>query len=75
VKNPVASIDEARRLIAAHAGSPEDFRLPLADALQDPMGVSMAMITDAILKRGWEPDGYAQEKGFRVYRYKTPGRA
>jgi len=68
---PVASIEEARERIAAHAGPAESFRLPLADGLQDPMGLSMAIITDAILKRGWEPDGYTQEKGFRIYRYKT----
>ena len=70
---PAASIDEARALIAAHSGRPEDFRLPISDQLQDPIGVNMAIITDAILKRGWEPDGYTQEKGFRTYKYKTPG--
>lgn len=30
----------------------------------------MAMITDDILDRGWEPDGYVQENGFRIYKYK-----
>ena len=71
---PAASIDEARKLIAAHSGRPEDFRLPISDQLQDPLGLNLAIITDAILKRGWEPDGYAQEKAFRIYRYKTPNR-
>lgn len=70
---PASSIEEACERIAAHAGSAESFRLPIADGLQDPMGLSMAIITDAILKRGWEPDGYTQENGFRIYRYKTPG--
>lgn len=70
---PAASIDEARKLIAAHSGSPEKFLLPISDQLQDPIGVNMAIITDAILKRGWEPDGYTQDKGFRIYKYKAPG--
>jgi hypothetical protein len=70
--SPAASIEEARERIAAHAGTPEAFRLPVADALQDPMGLSMAVITDAILKRGWAPDGYEQQQGYRIYRYKTP---
>ncbi len=69
---PIASIDEARQLIAAHTGSPEDFRLPISDQLQDPIGLNMAIITDAILKRGWEPDGFVQESGFRIYKYKNP---
>lgn len=69
---PAASIDEAQKLIASFSGRPESFRLPISDELQDPIGVNMAIITDAILKREWEPDGYTQEKGFRIYRYKTP---
>jgi len=70
---PIASIDEARQRIAAHSGSPEEFRLPISDQLQDPVGLNMAVITDAILERGWEPDGFVQERGFRIYKYKTPG--
>ena len=69
---PAASVDEARELIAAHIGRPEDFRLPISDQLQDPIGANMAVITDAILERGWEPDGYTQDEGFRTYKYKTP---
>jgi hypothetical protein len=69
---PIASIDEARQLVAAHSGNPEDFRLPISDQLQDPIGLNMAIITDAILKRGWEPDGFVQERGFRIYKYKKP---
>ena len=33
----------------------------------------MAVITDGILAREWEPDGYIQEHGYRIYKYKKPG--
>lgn len=33
----------------------------------------MAMIADGILAREWEPDGYVQEKGFRIYKFKRLG--
>jgi hypothetical protein len=33
----------------------------------------MAIITDSILAREWEPNGYLQENGFRIYRYKRLG--
>lgn len=72
---PAISVEEARDRIAAHAGPAERFRLPVSDELQDPMGLAMAIITDAILQRGWEPDGYEQRTGYRVYRYKTPAPA
>ena len=70
---PVATIDEARKLIQSFQGRPEDFRLPIADHLLDPIGKNMAIITDSILAREWEPDGYVQESGFRTYRYKRLG--
>ncbi|MFS2053842.1 hypothetical protein ACEN8K_33940, partial [Variovorax sp. CT11-76] len=39
------------------------------DGLQDYLGVQMAQITDCALTRGWEPVGFVQDEGFRVYRY------
>ncbi len=70
---PARSIEEAQELIASYVGCPEEFRLPISDQLQDPVGINMAIITDTILKRGWEPDGYTQEQGFRIYKYKELG--
>jgi hypothetical protein len=35
--------------------------------------MNMAMITDGILAREWEPDGYIQQKGYRIYKYKKAG--
>jgi hypothetical protein len=31
----------------------------------------MATITDAILARAWEPNGYVEGKGCRIYKYKA----
>lgn len=68
---PVQSIEEALQQIDSFQGSPRDFVLAFPDALNDPVGVSMAIIGDRILSRGWLPDGYSQMPGFRIYRYKA----
>jgi hypothetical protein len=70
---PIATVEEAQRVIQSYRGKPEDFRLPIADGLLDPVGINMAIITDGILAREWEPDGYVQENGFRVFKYKALG--
>ncbi len=68
---PYCTIDEALAAIDTHRGSAETFTLPIADSLQDPMGMAIAIITDRILARGWMPGGYEQGEGFRTYRYRT----
>ena len=70
---PVTTVRAARNLIEAHKGRPEDFQLPIAEELLDPMGMNMAMITESILAREWEPDGYTQGNGCRIYKYKALG--
>lgn len=70
---PIATVEEAQRVIRSYQGKPEDLRLPIAEALLDPVGINMAIIADGILAREWEPDGYIQEKGFRIYKYKKLG--
>jgi hypothetical protein len=37
----------------------------------DPLGANMAIVTDAILKRGWEPDGFEDKGDHRLYLYKA----
>lgn len=69
--DPIDNIEQARVLIEAFSGRGEDFTLAVSDELQDEIGINMAIITDYILKRGWEPDGFSQHDGYRVYRYKT----
>lgn len=70
--NPYTDIDMVRQAIEKFDGSPEDFRLPISDEIQDPMGIGMAIVMDAILAKGWEVDGFDQKDGYRVYRYKSP---
>ena len=70
---PIASVEEAQRVIRSYQGKPEDFRLPIAETLLDSVGINMAIIADGILAREWEPNGYVQEKGFRIYKYKKLG--
>jgi len=67
---PVASVQEAMNLVDSFAGSPSEFQLLIPDELNDLVGWNMAFITDRILRRGWEPDGFAQESGYRIYKYK-----
>lgn len=66
----VESIEEANAMIDAFTGNANDFKLKVSDKLQDPAGINMAMITDTILSKGWEPNGFVQEEGFRIYFYK-----
>ena len=47
---PIEYIKSARQAIEAHEGSPEEFYLPISNSMQDPMGLSMAIITDAATK-------------------------
>jgi len=67
---PVTTIEEAKRVIEAYKGNAENFELPISDELQDPVGINMAIITDGILEKGWEPNGYVQKKGYKIYHYK-----
>jgi hypothetical protein len=66
----ITTVDEAKLNIESFAGAPEDFVLPISDEMQDPIGVNMAIITDCVLAKGWEPNGFEKREGYRVYRYK-----
>jgi hypothetical protein len=68
---PVTDIDAAINRITVHEGSAEEFALPLSEVLLDPAGINMSVSTDRILDKGWEPDGFLQKDGYRIYRYKT----
>lgn len=70
---PISSVQEALELIDSFGGNPETFELAVPQALLDTIGINMAMITDRIPQRGWQPDGFTQTSGFRLYRYKTLG--
>jgi hypothetical protein len=69
-KTPFNDVDEVLTYVDEFQGRPEELELAISDALQDPIGMNMALITDKILKKGWEPDGLEEKDGYRVYRYK-----
>ncbi len=70
---PISGLKEAQTLIDNYTGEVDAFELPISDELQDPMGMSMAVITDSILKKNWVPNGFVQKEGFRIYLYKEMG--
>ncbi len=67
---PIKSLAEAIRLVEEFEGEPTDFTLAIDDSLNDFVGANMALITDGILKRGWQPNGFIQGQGYRTYLYK-----
>jgi hypothetical protein len=68
---PIADIDEALKTVKEYDGLPEEFQLPISDSINDSLGLNMAIITDAILKRGWLPNGFIHKEGFRIYLYEA----
>ena len=71
IMEPIANIVEALKTVKEHDGLPEEFQLPISDSINDSLGINMAIITDAILKRGWLPNGFIQKEGFRIYLYEA----
>ena len=68
---PFETVEDAVRAVREYQGRPEDFELAIADSMNDAVGINMAIVGDAILKRGWWPDGFVQKDGYRIYRYKA----
>ncbi len=68
---PIRSVEEGIRRIDAFEGSPEEFELVVPDSMLDPLGVALAMLTDRVLARGWEPNGFKDGAGFRCLLYKA----
>ena len=71
---PATTLDEAITIVENYEGPAEDFELAIADTLLDPVGVNMAIITHRILAKGFDPNGFEQKEGFRVYKYREHGR-
>lgn len=67
-KEPIKTIEEARTFVKENFRDKEEILL-ISNKLNDPMGLNMAIIADAILKAGYMPDGFDQEDGHRVYKY------
>ena len=66
---PIASVEEGVGLVNSFKGKAEEFILAVPDSMLDPVGFNMAIITDRILARGWQPAGLTQAEGYKIYRY------
>ena len=63
------TVEAAQKAVVDFNGSPEEFLLPVSDELQDSMGITAAIITDAALAKGWQPAGFEQHDGYRIYKF------
>ena len=69
------SAESAVRYVKGTTFDQATFTLAVADGFTfagraDTMGAGMAIVLDAILAKGFWPDGFEQKDGYRVYRYK-----
>lgn len=67
---PFTEIEAALAFVKSFRGSAEELQLPIDDSLQDPVGLNMALLVDHMLGREWEPAGFEQMPGYRIYRYR-----
>lgn len=67
---PFENATEACNYVERFEGKASDLKLAISDRLLDPVGINMALITDRILAKGWEPNGDKEQDGYRVYKYK-----
>jgi hypothetical protein len=66
----IQSVEEALQLVDSFDGRPEAFQLAVPTTLLDPVGINLAIITDRVIARGWQPDGFVEADGCRVFHYK-----
>lgn len=69
------SAEAAARYVKETTFSQPTFTLQIADRFTlggepDVMGAGMAIVLDAVLDKGFFPDGFEQKNGYRIYRYK-----
>ena len=67
---PIETVEDAQAKVEEIDISKPTFELHISDKLQDPVGINMAIILDKILGKNFEPDGFEQEDGYRIYKYK-----
>jgi len=71
----LATTEEALEHLGQHQPSNDRFELAVKDGFTwkgkpDVIGLGMALILRKILAMGYEPDGFEQKDGFRLYQYK-----
>jgi hypothetical protein len=71
---PFASAEAARAYVFGLKIEGPSFELPIAEGftfagLPDESGAGMALVVEAIIAQGYEPHGFDQRQGFKLYRY------
>jgi len=71
----IKTAEEGIKQLEAHPPSGATFQLTISDSFTfdgkpDTMGAGMAVLLDKILAAGYEPDGFEQKTGFKIYKYK-----
>jgi hypothetical protein len=71
----INSAEEGVKYLEANPPSGDSFKLAISNSFTfvghpDTMGAGMAIILDKILGLEYEPDGFEQMDGFKLYRYK-----
>jgi hypothetical protein len=67
-RTPLASWEEAKTYIGQYFTASIE-TLWISDSMHDPVGMTMAIIGDVILKAGYLPAGFEQKDGYRIYTY------
>ena len=67
---PFKDAQEAAQYIENFDGKALELKLSICESLLDPAGINMSIITDKVLEKGWEPNGFVEKEGYRVYLYK-----
>lgn len=67
---PFKDAKEAAEYVENFDGKASELRLAICESLLDPIGITMSIITEKVLEKGWEPNGYEEKEGYRVYTYK-----
>jgi hypothetical protein len=71
----IQSAEEGITYLEANEPKDDLFQLAISDAFTfsgkpDTIGAGMAVMLDKILGLGYEPDGFEQKDGYRIYKYK-----
>lgn len=64
----LTTVGDAQKFVTESFNEQEE-TLMISDELNDAIGLNMTIITDAILKKGYMPNGFEQKEGYRIYKY------
>ena len=72
----IQSAEEGLAYLETNQPTGDAFQLAISDAFTvagqaDTMGSAMAVLLDKILELGFEPDGFDQKDGYKLYTYKS----